>query len=186
MGRSPGFGTDICSKCNTYFEMGRPCPKCGTRAKDFPLVVAVAWQDAIAWLSGKFEDIDLFTRSPLVPEAVFIVNLPDRASYRKVLNACRLFHAQGARFAIARTNHPAVEHHMVDQNDCVRCFLEVDRDPPKWRIACPPAQFDRWLAKWAKRGCQHSDPPSESPATVKLDPEHFKQMVPWHPIGIVL
>ena len=113
-----------------------------------PCVVPVCAPDAMLWLAGKLEDVDLLTSSPLVPEGVFIVNLPNLASYSRTLSQVKYWRACGAVFLIARTGTAVVERHMF-KNDCIRVFKEAG-DPVKYRFICPPAPFTRWLAKWSR------------------------------------
>lgn len=113
-------------------------------------VIPVAADDALLWAAGKLHDKDLLTKSPLVPEAVFVVNLPDRASYRQMLTLCKYWRACGAVFMIARTGTPVVENHMETKNGCIRVFQEAG-EPVKYRFVVPPDRFTRWLAKWSRR-----------------------------------
>lgn len=111
-------------------------------------VVPVAADQALAWCSGALDDIDLLTKAPLVPEGVFIVDLPDRKSYRVALERIYYWHLRGACFMICRTGTPVVDHHMLEKNPgCVRTFTE-DTDPVKHRYMCPPAPFANWVTKW--------------------------------------
>jgi len=68
-------------------------------------VVPVAAHDALAWAAGKISDLDLLTLAPLVPECVFIVDLPDRTNYRQILRLVKHWREQGAFFLIARTGY---------------------------------------------------------------------------------
>jgi len=118
-----------------------------------PCVIAVAADDALAWTAGRLDDKDLLLRSPLVPEAVFIVNLPDRASYREVLRQVKLWQSKGAVFLIARTGTPCVDRHMDIKNGCIRTF-EEPADPTglvKFRFIAPPGVFKRWVEKWSSK-----------------------------------
>lgn len=111
-------------------------------------VIPVAADDALAWAAGKLEDVDLLTKSPLVPEAVFIVNLPDIRSYREVLTQVKFWRAAGAVFLITRTGTACVDRHLADKNGCIRAFRE-NSDPVKFRFVAPPDVFRRWLDKWS-------------------------------------
>jgi hypothetical protein len=112
-----------------------------------PCVVPVAAADALAWCQGRLNDVDLLLRSPLVPEAVFVVNLPNRAGYREVLGQVKYWRTRGAVCLITRTGTAVVDRHMLKVG-CVRTLLE-HTEPPKYRLLAPPAAFSAWLAKWS-------------------------------------
>jgi len=60
-----------------------------------PCVIPVGAADALRWANGLLRDRDLILRSPLKPEAVFIVNLPDLHSYRQALKLVAYWHERG-------------------------------------------------------------------------------------------
>ena len=113
-------------------------------------VLPVAGRDALAWAAGELQDVDLLTRSPLVPECVFIVDLPDRTNYRQILRLVKHWREQGAFFLIARTGTPVVDWHLAQKNGCIRGFRE-DTSPIKYRFICSPEAFARWCNKWGAR-----------------------------------
>jgi hypothetical protein len=116
--------------------------------KDRACVVPVAADDALAWAAGKLQDVDLLTKAPLVPEAVFIVNLPSLATYREVLTQVKFWRAAGAVFLITRTGTACVDRHLGEKNGCIRAFKE-NTDPVKYRFIAPPDVFRRWVDKWS-------------------------------------
>ena len=145
-------------------EMDAPAPRATTNTA---CVIPVAAVDALAWCAGKFQDIDLITRSPLVPEGVFIVNLPSRASYREILEHIKYWHQRGAVFLIARTGVPVVDEHM-QENGCLHALKEIwkvpgEPDRVQFRCLAPPEVFARWVAKW-------SSPLDKRPADAKRGP----------------
>lgn len=129
-------------------------------------VVPVAAHDAMAWAAGKLNDLDLLTLAPLVPEAVFIVDLPDRKNYRQILRLVKHWRQQGAFFLIARTGTPVVDWHLAQKNGCIRGCRE-DTDPVKYRFICSPEAFDRWCNKWGARSYR---PLLKDAPTVKPEP----------------
>ncbi len=113
-----------------------------------PCVVPVAANDALAWAAGMLEDVDLLTRSPLVPEAVFIINLPNLSTYRELLIQVKFWRAAGAYFLITRTGTACVDRHLGEKNGCIRSHRE-NTWPVKYRFVAPPDVFQRWLARWS-------------------------------------
>jgi hypothetical protein len=133
-----------------------------------PCVIPVNADDALAWLKGDLSDADLLTASALVPEAVFLVNLPDRQSYKELLRQVRHWRDQGAVFLIARTGTPIVDSHMSQKNGCIRTFQERDG---AWRLICPPDYFLAWLSKWG--GPLHKIVPSRKAGETKRTALHL-------------
>jgi len=125
--------------------MGYPETECAEKEK--VCVLPVSAVDALRWASGELNDVDLATRTPLVPEAVFLVNLPDRRSYRRMLELVQHWRQRGAVTLIARTGTPAVDRHLGEKNGCIRCFKE-QTSPVKFRFLAPPEAFSRWCDKW--------------------------------------
>ena len=111
-------------------------------------ILPVAAADAIAWAAGQLNDADLLLTAPLVPEAIFLVNLPDIASYRALLAAAAHYWARGCRMLITRTGNPIVHRHLL-ANGCIVTAEEGDdiRDQ-KFRFLAQPAELERWIAKF--------------------------------------
>jgi hypothetical protein len=110
-------------------------------------VVSVRARDALAWAGGTLDDLDLLRDSPLVPEAVFIINLPDLSSYRCLLERVKRLRDEGCVFLITRTGTPEVERHLV-KNGCLWTFKE-NTTPPKSRYIALPGPFAAWVEKWS-------------------------------------
>jgi len=113
-------------------------------------VFPVAAADALAWAAGRLNDSDLLLRAPLVPEAVFLGDLPDRASYRSVLNRVKYWQAAGAVFMVCRTGNPVVDGHL-EKNTAMR--VHQDTYPGglvKYRYVLPPESFARWIKRWSR------------------------------------
>src|SRR4051794_20974871 len=105
-------------------------------------VIPVCAADALLWAEGRLSDRDLLLDSPLVPEAVFIVNLPDRASYVECLRQAAYWRSRGAVCLITRTGTPQVASHL-EKNGCLATHHE-QTNPPKSRYLAPPEVFSRW------------------------------------------
>jgi hypothetical protein len=118
-----------------------------------PCVVPVAAADALAWAQGRLHDNDLLLRAPLVPEAVFLVSLPDRASYREMLRQVLYWRQRGAVCLIARTANVAVDDHLAVKNGCLATFRE---DRTHYRFFAPPAAFHRWIGRFTARNAAGS------------------------------
>jgi len=114
---------------------------------DQPCIIPVAACDAFEWLAGRLHDRDLLLRSPLVPEAIFIVDLADRRGYRQMCALIKHLVDRGAVMLIARTGTPAVEHHF-EANGGQKFFREDWGPSVKHRYCLPPAELKKWLAKW--------------------------------------
>jgi hypothetical protein len=108
-----------------------------------PCIIPVAAADAIAWAEGRLDDHQLVLRAQLVPEAVFIVNLPDLASYRQILRAAAYWRGLGAVCLITRTGTEAVARHL-DKKGCLATLKELT-PPEKSRYFAPPAAFGSWI-----------------------------------------
>ncbi len=115
-------------------------PFCDVPGCVFPVAAA----DALLWAQGRLHDKDLILHSPLVPEAVFFLDLPDLDSYRQCIEASRYWKERGAVCLIARTGTPVVKSHML-RLGAEPLWIE-DTMPPKTRLFAPPASFNRWLA----------------------------------------
>jgi hypothetical protein len=109
-------------------------------------VIPCSALDALAWVAGKLTDADLLAKPCHRPEAIFIVSLPDRKSYRTMLQRVAIWRAAGAVCLIARTGNPVVDRHLK-KNDCVQGVTEHTM-PPKTRFLAPPAVFAAWCRKW--------------------------------------
>lgn len=132
------------------------------RPRPAPCVVPVSAADALAWAAGRLNDRDLLLRSPLVPEAVFIVNLPDRASYPQVVRQLHHWAARGAVFVITRTGTAAVARHLEKQQGLRT--LKEETDPVKYRFIVPPDGFKAWLGKLGTTPLSGVAPGSKRPS----------------------
>jgi hypothetical protein len=130
-------------------------------------VLPVSAAAALDWARGKINDRDLILSAPLVPEAIFVVDLPDRASWRDCLAQCTRWHAAGAVTLITRTGTPVVAHYM-QQRGCRVTHLERT-NPRKWRFILPPADLAAWIKSLPGR---HVTPGAGGlPKTVSQCPE---------------
>ena len=109
-----------------------------------PCIIPVAAADALAWAEGRLKDPDLLLRAPLVPEAIFIANLPDRAAYSEMLEACIYWRQRGAVCMIARTGNQVVVDHWR-KNGGLAVLQEAGK---KYRLFLPPGAFWVWLSKF--------------------------------------
>ena len=75
-------------------------------------VVPVAAVDALAWAYGSLTDADLLIRSPLVPQAVFVVWVPTQWAWRDALRQIRHWRELGAVCLITRTGNLDRIHHL--------------------------------------------------------------------------
>jgi hypothetical protein len=107
-----------------------------------PCVIPVAAKDALSWAAGKLEDADLFLRSPLKPEAIFIVNLPCHSAWRSCLRQMIYWHRRGAFTLITRTNTPVVVSHL-EKNGAVATATETDTG--KKRYMLPPHAMAKYF-----------------------------------------
>lgn len=111
-------------------------------------VVPVSAAAALDWAAGRIHDADLLLRAPLQPEAVFIVHLPNRTSYRELLRQTLFWRDRGAVFMVTRTGHPMVDAHIVEKNGGFETFREEWRGAAtKYRFVIPPDAFKTWLAR---------------------------------------
>jgi hypothetical protein len=107
--------------------------------------------DAFAWARGQLEDLDLLLKAPLVPEGVFLVNLPDRAAYREMLKQVLHWRRAGAVFMITRTGNPVVDDHIVLKNGGRETYREsFHGNDTKSRFILPPKAFNAWLDKFSR------------------------------------
>ena len=106
-------------------------------------VVPVGAADALLWAQGILSDVDLLLKAPLVPEAIFVVNLPTRGAYREFLRQVIRYHRAGAVCLIARTNNSVVAKHIIGDGAGIITFKEKE----KVRMFSPPAAFLPWAAK---------------------------------------
>lgn len=106
-------------------------------------VVPVAASAALEWAAGRLHDLDLLLRAPLIPEAVFIVDLPNLRAYPACLRAAAHWQRQGAVLLIARTGTPVVAAHIVKFGG-ILTYHEATT-PPKDRYIVPPEGFTRWI-----------------------------------------
>ena len=113
-------------------------------------MVPVSALDALAWARGQLHDRDLLLRSPLRPEAAFVVSMPGRAGYRAMAEQLLLWRARGAVCMIARSAHPVVQKHM-EANGYLAGYVEGRGGlGSQVRYFAPPQAFARWCAKVAR------------------------------------
>jgi hypothetical protein len=125
-----------------------------------PCIVPVAADDALAWARGELEDRDLLLRSPLTPEAIFLVSLPSLGAYGEALQQCLFWRRKGARAMITRTGTPVVARHLV-KNGGVATIKETAPEGVKYRFLVPPAALDAWLHKFGKSQVQSTAAPRQ-------------------------
>ena len=115
-----------------------------------PCVIPVAAADALAWARGELNDPDLLLRAPLVPEAVFLVNLPNRQAYRETLRQVAYWRQHGALFMITRTGNPVVDDHITQKNGGCESYRENFCGAlSQYRFVLPPSAFDAWIGKFS-------------------------------------
>lgn len=118
--------------------MGKPC------------IIPVSAAFALQWVEGRLLDRDLFLNAPLVPEAVFIADLPDLRAYAVLLRTVAYWKERGAVVMITRTATPVIVKHLVAFG-AVPGLVESELGPPvKTRYLLPPAGFAAWVSKWHK------------------------------------
>lgn len=78
-----------------------------------PCLIAVAAADALEWAEGRLDDVDLILRAPLVPECIFILNLPNLTSYRRIVRQALYWKRRGAVCLITRTFNCTVDDHLL-------------------------------------------------------------------------
>jgi len=111
-------------------------------AGGLPFVIPVAASDALAWASGSVNDLHLLLRAPLVPQAVFVGDLPNLAAYRIVLRQCAHWKRAGAVGVIYRTANPVLREHFARFG-----AKEVSIEPDgRRRYVLDTEAFNRWLA----------------------------------------
>lgn len=109
-------------------------------------VFPVSAADALLWAEGRLHDRDLLLDSPLVPEAVFFLELPGIHAYRDCVEAALYWQDRGACCLIARTATPTVLKHMI-RFGSVPLWVEWHAGHrEKTRFFVPPDVFKRWLA----------------------------------------
>ena len=125
-----------------------------------PCVVPVSAQDALAWAAGRLSDSDLLLRAPLVPQAVFLVNLPDHKAYRETLKQVRYWRERGCVFMVTRTGNPVVDDHIVLKNGGQETYREPwNGKDTCYRFILLPDAFKGWVEKFSPRRI-----PSPAPA----------------------
>lgn len=111
-------------------------------------VFPVAAADAIAWARGRLNDLDLVLNAPLKAEAVFLLDLPNRKSYRSIIRRCVALQKKGAVLMVLRTGNDVVARHLLEKNP--GCLLtRIDQDG-RSRFICPPDVFFHWIAKFTR------------------------------------
>ena len=106
-------------------------------------VIPCAAADALAWSAGKISDKELLRESPLIPEAIFIVNLPSRNEWRAGFRAVRYYFERGAVMLITRTGTDVVDDHLVRIGAIVT--LKEHTTPVKYRFLLPPAGLKKYF-----------------------------------------
>jgi hypothetical protein len=122
--------------------------------------------DALAWARGQLADADLLLNAPLVPEGVFLVNLPSRAAYRECLRQILHWRQRGAVFLITRTGNPVVDDHIVLKNRGRETYREhFQGSDTQYRFIIPPDAFSAWLGKFSHPPAVAPDPalPASTP-----------------------
>ena len=112
-----------------------------------PCVVPIGAAAALAWAAGTLDDTDLLLRAPLVPEAVFVVDLPDRRAYREALHQVTRWRSAGAVCLIARTGNLVVDDHLTRDG----AWATYRENSEQYRFFMPPAEFSAWLDKITRR-----------------------------------
>jgi hypothetical protein len=79
----------------------------------------------------------------LVPEAIYIANLHDLASYRQCVRAILYWRARGAVMVITRTGTPVVQRHLMRLG--FKFYLREESPPVKFRYAAGPDALKAWL-----------------------------------------
>lgn len=113
-----------------------------------PCIIPVAASAALEWAAGRLHDLDLLLKAPLVAEAVFVVNLPNRAAWRETVRLAAIWRSRGAVFLIARTGTPAVAAHMLKFQG--KAIFHEATDPPKDRYIVPPEGFGLWIDSFVR------------------------------------
>ena len=117
-----------------------------------PCVIPVAAVDALAWSEGRLNDHDLLMRSPITPEAIFVVDLPDRGALRDCLCRILYWHRAGAVCMIARTGNNAVDDYLTRRGG-VPTFREMaawaatPEERIKYRFLLLPEALHGWMAR---------------------------------------
>lgn len=108
---------------------------------DGPFVIPVSAADALSWVAGSVNDLHLLLRAPLVPQAVFVGDLPNLAAYRVVLRQCGHWKRAGALGVIYRTSNPVIMEHFAQFG-----AKEVSREADgRRRYVLDTEAFNRWL-----------------------------------------
>jgi len=115
-----------------------------------PCLIPVALPDALAWASGSLNDRDLVSRSPLLPQAIFLINLPDLASARPALRLMLHWWQRGAVVMIARTSNDVVDDHLIKRG-FVPTLREERGNKTAYRFLGGPDQLNAWLAPLTRR-----------------------------------
>ena len=109
-----------------------------------PLVYPVAAADALAWADGAVDDLHLVLRAPLVPQAVFVCDLPNLAAWRPLLRQCAHWQRAGAIGMVSRTHNQVIIDHLTPFG-WVATFQENET---QCRYLMPTEGFRRWLARF--------------------------------------
>ena len=106
----------------------------------------VAAAPALLWAKGELSDAGLLLTAPLTPEAIFVVNLPDRAAYPELLRLCQSWHRAGAVAIITRSSNPVIIRHLEKNGGSVT-FRE---GTGQVRIAGGGSALSGWLRKFSR------------------------------------
>ena len=111
-------------------------------------VIPCAAADALAWAAGKITDKELLLESPLIPEAIFICNLPSRSEWRAGFRAMRHYFERGAVLVITRTGTDVVDDHLMRAGAVVT--LKENTTPVKYRFLVPPDALKKYFARFGR------------------------------------
>jgi len=101
-----------------------------------PCIIPVAAAYALAWAAGRLNDADILLRSELYPNAIFVVNIPCRASLREMILAGRHWQSRGACTLITRTT-PEIARQLTARG-MQTTFVQANG---QIRLMAPPEKF---------------------------------------------
>jgi hypothetical protein len=125
------------------------------------LVLPVPLLSARAWAHGWIGDLELFT-APRVPEALYVVTLPDLAAWRAVLPELADWHRAGASALVLRSQTPAVCRH-VTKWGAVPTYRDASGG---FRYVAGPSVVSRYFGRIAQNSAATSGVMS-NPSTVR-------------------
>jgi hypothetical protein len=106
-----------------------------------PFVIPIAEEDALAWAAGSVNDLYLLLRASLIPQAVFVGDLPDLGAYGLVVRQCQHWRRAGALGAVYRTSNEVLVRHFAPFG-ARATLLEADG---RSRYILPMRGFVQWL-----------------------------------------